>query len=471
MPQKAKPAIGDDVTALMGGSATPAVGADVTALMNQAPKAEPQSDRSWMDEAKDAAGGVRAGIANTVYGGGDLIRRGLGMERIIDKPDVKAAMTPPSSTAGKVGYAAEQMGEFFLPTGLVGKAGKVAEVAKAGALTAAQTGGNPAATGLSVGITAALPAAGALAGKASSALKESAIETMANSLRATKEWAKDEAARLAPEMLKRGIGGSIKSLRKQSSQMAAKVGKNLSDAYQAATASGQVVPGQIVQGNIQLASDALHMMTPTGNKLVIPGYEAAVAKLSALDQFVAQLGPDIPVDKAATLKRAFDDIGEQAGLFGPNRMASASEKKQAWAFKKAADSFRDILNTDPTIEALNKEASFWIGLRDVVDATKLRKVGQTGGAFAAGTGIGGAVIGGMSGDSTQEKAQNALIYGLAGRQLVRVLQSPAYMNKLSAPLKDSLANALAAGSPGQVRSVLGRIATSVPAQLGHSVTP
>jgi len=120
-----------------------------------APVAAPE--RTWADTAKDAVGGVRAGIANTVYGGGDFIRRATGMERIIDTPEVKAAMTPPASTAGKVGMAAEQLGEFFLPTGLIGKAGKVAEVAKAGALTAAQTGGDPTATAVSAGLTAAVP--------------------------------------------------------------------------------------------------------------------------------------------------------------------------------------------------------------------------------------------------------------------------------------------------------------------------
>lgn len=425
--------------------------------------------RTWGDTAADLAGGVRAGVANTIYGGGDVIRRTLGMERVIERPEVKAAMTPPNSTPGKIGYTAEQIGEFFLPTGVTGKLGKAAEVLKSGVLTAAQTSGDPTATALSAGITAAIPVAGSVVSKLSGKLKESALETMAGSLKATKEWAKEESARLAPEMLKRGVGGSIPALRKLSTGMAAKVGKNLDDAYATAAQAGQTVPGLVIQGNVQLASDALHMRAASGKRLPIPGYETAIKKLAELDDFVGQMGPDIPVDKAAALKRAFDDIAEQAGLFGPNKMASASEKKQAWAFKQAANSFRQLLNTDPTIAALNKEASFWIGLRDVVNATKLRKIGQTGGLIAAGGSGVGAVMGAASGDSYSDSALKGLLGAAAGRQLVRVLQSPAYMNKVSAPLKNALAEALASGNPGQVRSVVGRIASSLPSELAQSL--
>lgn len=447
---------------------------EVFKSLPQAPQAAPAAPqapaRTWVDTAKDVAGGVRAGMANTVFGGGDLIRRAVGMDRIIDDPEVQAAMTPPQSTAGKVGFAGEQIGEFFIPTGVVGKAGRVAEVAKSGALTLAQSR-DPKAALASSAITAALPPVAKLAGKAGAALKSSAIDTMANSLKATKEWAKDEAAKLAPEMLKRGVGGSIKGLRKMSSEMAQRVGKDLDDAYKAAAANGETVNGPIVRGTLQFARDALHTKDAAGKLIAIPGNDTAIQSLTRLDEFVEALGDDIPIDKAATVKRAFDDIVAKAGLYGQNAMAPASEKAQAWSYREAANAFRELLNNNPSIEALNKEAAFWIGLRNVVDATKLRKVGQTGGLMAAGSGGAGAVAGALSGESNSERATNALLGGLAGRQLVRVLQSPAYMNRVSAPLKNALAEALASGSPGRVQSVAGRIAASLPAQARANVGP
>lgn len=429
-----------------------------------APTAAVTPERTWGDTAVDLAKGVGAGLATTVYGGGDLIRRAVGMERIIDQPDVKAAMTPPESLPGKLGYHGEQIGEFFLPTGLVGKAGKVAEVVKAGALTAAQSGGDPLATGLSAGLSA-IPGEAILA-KTSKALKSSALETMAGSLKATKEWAKIESEKLAPEMLKRGIGGSIKTVRAHATKMAEKVGKNLHQAYETAAAAGETVPGLVIQGNIQLASDSLHTLAATGKRIAVPGNEAAIEQLDKLDKFVSQLSPNIKVNQAAAIKQQFDDIVERAGLFGPKALASASEKAQGWSFKKAADSFREMLNTNPTIEKLNEEASFWIGLRNVAKATKIRRVGQVGGLIPTIAGTGGAAVGASVGGPLGA-AGGAFI----GNRLARIIQSPAYMSKVSAPLKNALADALASGSVGRVESVTSRILASTPAQLAHGMAP
>lgn len=83
-----------------------------------------------VDVAIDAAKGIGAGLASTVFHGGDLIRRGLGMERVINRPEVQAAMTPPASIAGQLGKGAEQIGEFFLPSGEIGAAAKALSIAK-----------------------------------------------------------------------------------------------------------------------------------------------------------------------------------------------------------------------------------------------------------------------------------------------------------------------------------------------------
>jgi hypothetical protein len=441
----------------------PGVYDDLPTTDAAASKPVPAAERTWTDTLRDSVGGVRAGVATTVFGGGDLIRRATGMERIVDQPEVRAAMTPPDSTAGRVAMTAEQIGEFFLPTGVVGKAAKVAEVVKAGALTAAQTGGSPTATALSAGLTAVLPG-GAPLQKASTALRASAVETMANSLRATKEWAKAEAERLAPEMLRRGVHGSIKTLRETSAKMAEKAGTNLAAAYTAAAAAGETVPGMIVRGNIQLASDALHTVAANGRRLAVPGNEAAIKQLEALEAFVGKLKPDIPVDQAAAIKSQFDDIVERAGLFGPKAMASAREKAQGWSFKQASDTFRRMLNTNPTIADLNAEASFWIGLRKVSEATKLRRVGQSGGLIPSIAAMSGAAVGASAGGPI-----GALVGTVTAHKLARVLQSPAWLNTVSAPMKDALATALASGSATRIAGAINRTIASLPAELRQSL--
>ena len=89
--------------------------------------------------AGDVLGGLRSSAARTVYGGGDVLRRVVGADRIIDQPDVQAAMTAPQSAAGTTGSVIGDVGQFFLPTGAT-KYKLAAETAKAAGLTLAQTG-------------------------------------------------------------------------------------------------------------------------------------------------------------------------------------------------------------------------------------------------------------------------------------------------------------------------------------------
>lgn len=433
--------------------------------------ASPKSpERTWTDTAEDLAIGAAKGLGNTAYGLGKLVHDYTPIGRISDviqpgafEPQNKPPELTPTNTPQRIGQAAEQIGEFFLPTGLAGKVGKVAEVAKSGMLTMAQ-GGGPVGAGVSAGLTAVLPGGGAaktLAGK----LESSAHKEMAQALGATKEWAKVEAAKLAPEMLRRGLGGSRISMLATAKATAQRVGANLEQAYQSAAAAGHTIPATIVQGNIQLAADALKVRGPGGLR-VVPGTERVVKKLDELADFVGSMGPDIPVDKAAALKRTWDHIVSKAGLFGPKAMATATDSADAWAYREAAGAFRNLLNSNPTIADLNKEVAFWTSLKNVLRETQKRTQAQAGtGLVAAGTGGAGAVMGALTGDSPSDAAIKGLIGGLAGRQLVKVVQSPAFRTRVAAPFKQQLADALASGHTGRIISTTSRILSSLPAQV------
>jgi len=115
------------------------------------------------------------------------------------------------------------------------------------------------------------------------------------------------------------------------------------------------------------------------------------------------------------------------------------------------------LNTNPTIEALNKEAGFWIGLKGVLKETEKRTQAQNNGLIASVMASPGAVAGAVAGGPA-----GAVIGGLASRQLVKVLQSPAWRTQVSAPLKQFLADALASGSTGRIAGAVNRIVTAVP---------
>lgn len=118
----------------------------------------------------DLAKGALAGVASTVIHGGDLIRRGLGLERVIDTPEAQAAMRAPASQAGRIGQFAEQAAEFIVPGAMVGRAVRTAplvarmaaEGATAAGVAGVQSGGD---AGMMAG-TGALGAAAPVAGAA-----------------------------------------------------------------------------------------------------------------------------------------------------------------------------------------------------------------------------------------------------------------------------------------------------------------
>lgn len=442
---------------------------DVMAYLSKqpdAPKAETPAapaERTWGDTAKDVAIGVAKGAGNTAFGLGKIVHDYTPIGRISDAihPGAFNERPPeltPTNTPQRVGFTGEQVAEFFLPAGAAGKVGKAAEVAKSAGLTLAQSG-SPTSAGVSGLVTAAMPGASALK-RGASALNASAQQAMAQALGATKEWAKAEAAKLAPEMLKRGIGGSRQAMLATAKEAAKRIGQNLDDAYKAAAASGEVVPSAIIQGNLQLAADALKVADPTGALRVIPGTERVIQKLDELGAFVASYGDDIPVDKAAHIKRTWDRIVSKSGLFGPKATATATDNADAWAVREASNSFRQLLNTNPDIAALNAESAFWTGLKNVLKETEKRTQSQRGGLTDSIRGVGGAVAGAAVGGPV-----GAGIGQFATQTLSKAIQSPAFKTRVSGPLKQQLADALASGSAAKVAAVSQRILAAAPAQI------
>jgi hypothetical protein len=108
--------------------------------------------------------GAAKGGASTVYHGGDLIRRTVGMPRVINDPSVQAAITP-SNPLQTAGFGGEQAAEFMLPLSKVAKGAEGAslfsrvmrEAGTGAAVAGAQTGGDPAAMIEQGGFAAALP--------------------------------------------------------------------------------------------------------------------------------------------------------------------------------------------------------------------------------------------------------------------------------------------------------------------------
>jgi hypothetical protein len=248
----------------------------------------------------------------------------------------------------------------------------------------------------------------------------------------------------------------------------ADVGQKIGQEYAAAAGRGETVSGQAVRAELEKAAEKIAVTDASGAGIPIEGTQRVAKKLAKLDQFVASLGPDIPVDKAAKIKQTWDKVVSKAGLYNQKAGASATDNADAWAVREGAGAFRELLNTNPTIAALNKEYAFWTGLKGVLAETGRRTQAQGGGLVSAGMGGAGSIVGAFSGDTTSDRVQNAVIGGLAGRQLIKVIQSPAWRTTVTGPMKQKLADALASGSAERIEAAVGRIVAAAPSAMQHA---
>ena len=390
----------------------------------------------------------------------------------------------PTNTAQRVGYETERLGEFFVPiagpaTKVLGAsrlAAKAPVIAKnlptirrglegvsAGSLTLAQ-GGTPTEAAISAGLSAALPGTDKTRKFASEVVKDSAEAGMARALGASKEWAKDEAMDLAPEMLERGVGGTRRSMLSQADTQVADIGREIGAVVDAAAQSGSTVPvDQFVmalrqsriksQGNVRMAR-------------AIPGTEKIVSTLDELEQFAMGFGNNIPIDKAQAIKQVWADIVSKAGLYGPSAGAAPTDKAFAFAYKEGADAMRALIASEsPTLAKLNKEFAFWKGLQDILVATKLRTQAQGGGLTATLVGGSGATaVGAATGSLPQ-----AVVGGAVAGAVTRIVQSPIFRTRVSAPLKMALADALSSGDQGKVLRAIANITSAYPSMYERGV--
>lgn len=438
-------------------------------------RSTPADTRGLASRAAGAVGnvgiGAVKGAANTAIGLGEMVHRIPGVSSAVDalygQPGSRETFegarqaVAPTNTSQRIGFGAEQIGEFFLPSGAVARAAKAGV---AGGLTFAQTG-SPATAGVSSALTAVLPGAGA-AQRASHSFQEGAEKTVAQALGPTKEAMKATARRLAPQMLQRGVGGSRRAILDQATERTAAVGQQIGAEIQAAAAAGARIDGTAIRGIIQHSKSGLMVEDAAGALIPIEGTQRVLRKLDKLDDFVAKLGPDIPIDRAAKIKTTYDRIVSKAGLYGQKAGASATDSADAWAVREATGAFRELIaKGSATIDDLNAEYAFWKGLKGVLTETVDRTQAQSGGLASAITGAAGMGAGIASGEGVNDKVQNAVLGGLAGRQLVRAMQSPQWRTQVSGPMKEVLAKALASGRAEPVVAAVARITSALPAQF------
>ncbi len=424
----------------------------------------PTPPPSWggtaIQAGKDLLGGIGSGLASTVFQGGDIIRRGLGMERVIERPEVQQLITPPPGLAGGVGYGAEQIAEFLIPGSIAAKGAKAIqastkvpglvkaiarpamEAASAGAVAGVQSGGKPSEMGKAAGITGAMSAIvpGARAAKR---LKDSAVTSYSQALRATKGPMKKTADKIIPELIERRTTAlSLEALEQKAKEQVASAGQKLDDAIDALAADPKT-PNVKMKPILDAMNDYKQGFIVNG----VPIDKEAIRAIDGLQGTIKKLGPDLSIESIRKVRQILDKkVAWRKGFVMPVESGGTID-----ATKEATNAIRrEFAKEYPDIAKLNKEFSFWKKVDDVVSETVERtrpqapRLGER--MMTAAGAAGGLATGGISG---------AVMNALTLRALTKLVNSTAW-HTFSAVNKDRLANLIASGKAKDANAIIGR---------------
>jgi hypothetical protein len=453
---------------------------DALATKYGAQSEQPAQSGGVVDTVMDVGKGALKGFASTVFQGGDLIRRGLGMERVINNPDVKE-ITTPTNTAQRVGFGVEQAAEYLVPAGAIGATGKALatgskavnlgtratlEGAAAGAVAGVQTGGDTTAMRNAAltagGLTAGAGAVAAGARPIAGALKESAKTQYSRVLNATTKGNKYRSEQIVPELIERGVmAPTMKGLKNTASSNVERYGRAIGDAVESLP-DDAAVPLEAITSRLQQSADeAVTATNSAGAKIPMgPHAKKALRNVedlkSTLTEFAvrnAQTGVmEVPAVQVRQLRQYFDKIAAKAGRHDGKTLADES---MAEAHGMAADAIRqEFAQAFPDIAKLNKEFNFWKKVEQVTGDTLLRREGQAKPLTRRLAQVMGAGAG-----STQGPI-GAMIGAAAADRLQALLLSPAW-GTVSAVTKDRLAKALAEGNKGAANFYIAKAAQAV----------
>lgn len=432
--------------------------------------ATPQASLPQLPENELITGALK-GLGNTAVGLAELVNKIPGVSDAIDRfygvPDFSKRMfsqahdvLEPSNATQQVGKFAEQTGEFFVPTGFVGKLGKAAEIIKNAGLSAAQSD-SPTAGLISGGLTALLPGP---AKKAAGALEDSAEKSMIRAMgppggrgpTGASNLAKAEE--LAPTLVKAGFSPRSQAQAAEMSYRAiSKAGSQLKDVLEE-FGSATTDKSKILQA-IDAKRAALLTPKEGGGGFLDPANAAADALWKELRTSVEQV--ESTAGGLHKLKEAWNTAVKGWGT----DPAKGSEKA---IYKAGGDLIRAHLRGNaPEIAEADKLFSFAKRLNEVVTAANVRRPGAGISEFMMPLArpTVGAAVGGAEG-YRQGGLTGAVAGAIVGGSLGSLVQSPGF-RYLSANMKQRLADALDRGDARAITSLVS-VMTSQAAALARS---
>ena len=304
----------------------------------------------------------------------------------------------------KLGYGAEQMGEFLAPGALASKLGKAVSVAEdapllmrslsalaKGGIEAGSAGGVEALHGgnagdiaKTAGLAGGITTAGEMLPFAANAIKSHAEDLYAKALSPTKQTTKFLTQnKVVPGLLQRGEYGSLKGLSNKAEDATADIGDQMNTLMSAR--GSQTMSTKPILDSLEKAKQSYIVNGVPLNPDAIKPIEDLQSRISDMGNSSQTLGPgnQVSFNSLRNAKQILDNpVAAKGGYAG----VSVGDKYVLSAQKTAANSIRaELAKADPDMAKLNAEYSFWSNVGDVVDSTILRRTGQQGGLLGNGT--------------------------------------------------------------------------------------
>lgn len=362
--------------------------------------------------------------------------------------------------ASKLGRIVSRSAPTMALAALTGGTSLPAQAAIMGGTSGAQAvseGGGAGDIALQAALGAAAPMAGPVLskvlGKPAQGLKALAVKQYERGLGATKESMKTEAARIAPELVERGVSGSLKGLSRRATTQVEELGRQISASYRAATQSGTKVSGSQLANALERLKVPFKETGQAGQEVVLN--PRAVGAIDDMQSILRELGDASP-SAIWKFRKTVDDIVSASNGFTRELPGGTAKSLQ----KQVRGILQEELNRAvPNVSRLNTEFRLWKGLQDVTAATMKRQTSQERNLIPAilGSGVGG----GVAATGSLTGAGGA---GLATAALVQFIRSPLWRT-FSAVQKNALADILAGGSQA-FKSEAGRNAATMLALFG-----
>jgi hypothetical protein len=342
----------------------------------------------------DISKGALKGVVSTAYNTTKLL--GKGLEKLTGVKNQNSELNPdlytPSNTAQKTGFYGEQVGEFFLPGGLVSKAGKAADAGiqglnlgtqatktlqlagKAG-LGAVESAGITAAQGgdaSDVKLAAGLGAGFTVAAKGIESVLKRIPQTAWSSILKRTPTEASKNPKLTQQAAETGLTGFTRqSIANKAQEAIQSIEVTLDDLLN--KRSGQINTAKVVGylGDLRNSYSA------------IPGEKSSV---KAIDDIAGELyesfksGQPMTLIEANQLKRNIYSVISKSYGKGMLELPAKTEAQKL----VAAGLKREIEKVIPEVKTLNEKQAVYIQIKKALDKT----IARTEGKGIAGTGVG-----------------------------------------------------------------------------------